>query len=379
MRHLTTPFLAALTVSLAGCTSDLRAPSNFLLNDDSSAETASGELMVNCDELPLAAVGAAFSFTVDASGGDENYTFVFPDGASVPAGLTIEGSSGEITGIPEAEDGGSFDVMVTDGDGATGTTTCAIDINGQLAVDLDVNPPGCLSGSQSLLDAIVPGTGDGTEIVCAGPGGRGNGRMPDGHSVGADSCEIEGTFQDIRFGTWVVMMRGSQSGVEVWVPYCITNDDPGDFYDVRVAHSGVDDNTLAPMIGTFNPDASFALGMPGDPHFTVVDEDSCGTNSCSFGFNYSVTSNNFNDVELDALVTGDALLRDDMDNPVGMMHDLVRLEGRNIGDGFRDRPWTMSLEFDYCLSATAADCTGGAIQENAGARFHFSVLMFPDA
>ncbi len=380
MRHLTTTFLATLAISLGGCTSDLRAPSNYLVSDDSSDETAGGELMVSCDDIPQTAVGAAFAYTVTAEGGDGNLMYAFADAASAPAGLALDASSGDLTGILEVEgDGVTFDVVVNDGSGATGTATCTMNVNPQLRVDLSVEAPGCLSGSQSLLDAVVDGTGDGTEILCAGPGGRGNGRMPDGHSVGESSCQIEGTFQDVRFGTWVVMMRGRQSGADVWVPFCITNDDPGDFYDVRVSHSGQDDNTLVPMIGTFNPDANFALGMPGDPHFEVEDADSCGTNSCSFGFNYSVTSNNFNDSDLNDLVVGDELLRDDMDNPVGMMHDMVRFEGSMIGEEFRDRPWTMSLAFDYCLSDTSADCTGTAIQDNAGARFHFSVLMFPPA
>lgn len=380
MRH-TSIALTSLTASLAvcaiGCTSDLRAPSNYLGGDVAAdSDTGADMLMVDCGDTPQAAVGAAFTHTVMAAGGDDNYTFELEDGA--PQGLAIDPSSGEISGAPVDEGGAvEFNVTVTDGTGATGTAVCSLSVNPRLGVDLQVEAPGCLSGTQTLRDAIVDGTGDGTEIVCAHPGGRGNGRMPDGHSVGDQSCQIEGTFQDIRFGTWVVMMRGSQSGVDVWVPFCITNDDPGDSYDVNVEHSG-GENTLVPFIGTFNPDASYALGMPGEPHFTAEDPDSCGTNSCNYGFNYSVTSTNFNDTDLNALVTGDQLLRDDADDPIGMEHDIIRLQGSDIGEEFRERPWVMSLGFDYCIADNTDDCSGAAIQDNAGARFHFSVLMFPD-
>lgn len=377
--RLTVGCSAVLAVGASGCTSDLRAPSNYLVSDDSSDETAAEMLMVDCGEPPVTAVGADYSHTVTANGGDGNYTFTFVAPDDVPAGLVIDSGSGEITGPAEVEaDAVDVIVEVTDGAGATGEATCTLDINPRLSVDLAVEAPGCLSGTQSLRDVVIDGTGDGTPIVCDGPGGRGNGRTPDGHSVGAETCQIEGTFQDEKFGTWVFMMRGTQSGVEVFVPFCVTNDDPGDFYDVRVLDEDGNNVTLEPYIGTFNPDASFALGMPGERHFEVEDADSCGDNSCNFGFNYLVTATNFNDNDLSALVTGDQLLRNMADEPVGMQHDLVRFEGSDIMDDFRDRPWITSFAFSYCLSATAADCTGGAITDNAGALFEWAVLMFPE-
>ena len=377
--RLTVGCSAVLAVGVAGCTSDLRAPSNYLVSDDSSDETAADMLMVDCGDPQVTAVGADFAHTVTAMGGDGNYTFTFAAPNDVPAGLAIDGGSGEITGPAEVEAAGvEVLVEVTDGAGAMGDATCMLDINPRLAVDLEVDPPGCFSGNQSLRDAIVDGTGDGTPIVCDGPGGRGNGRIPDGHSVGMESCQIEGTFQDTRFGTWVFMMRGTQSGVEVFVPYCVTNDDNGDNYDVRVLDEDANDVTLEPYIGTFNPDASFALGMPGDRHFEIEDEDSCGANSCNFGFNYLVTATNFNDNDLSNLVTNDMLLRNMDNDPIGMQHDMVRFEGSDLMEDFRDRPWITSFAFTYCLSDTAADCTGGAIVDNAGGFFEWAVLMFPE-
>ena len=382
MRHSSTMFLAVLAVGSAGCTNDLRAPSNYLVADDSTDEsTGAAMLMVDCGAPPLTAVGATFAHTATAMGGDDNYTFAFANEDDIPAGLSIDPATGAISGVPVADGQFVFGIVATDGAGATGEAMCTVDVNPRLAVALEIEAPGCLRDSQSLLDLVVEGTGDGTEILCAAPGGRGNGRIPEGHSIDETACDIAGTFDDDAFGTWVFMVRGTQSGVDVWVPFCVINDDPGDSYDVNVAHSGEPDNTFMPMIGTFPATGAFALGDAMDPHFTAEDPDACaGGGACSFGFTFSYTATNFTDTDLDDLVVGAALLPDDMDEPIGMMHDLIVLEGSDIDEAFRDRPWALAVEFRYCVSNTTRECDGAEnINANAGARFHFSVLMFPDS
>jgi len=377
MRHSLITLTTLLAVCSTGCTSDLQAPSNYLFSDD-SADTDGSNLEVVCGDIPRGAVGADFAHTITA--GDGNLTYAFADAPAAPAGLSIDSSTGEITGVPEeAGMEVTFGIVVTDDMEGSGEATCTVEISPQLSVDLSdlAVGTGCLT-DEDLQSLVVPGTGDGSPITCDAPGGSGNGRMPEGHAVGLDSCEIEGSLTADRFGTWVVMMRGTQSGAEVWVPFCITEDDESGSYDVTVAHSGEDDNTFAPLIGTFGT-APFSVASVGDPHFTVEDPASCGTNSCSYGFNYSISGSKFNLLDTDNLVTGDGLLEDDMMVNIGMEHDIVALEGDEIDEDFLNRPWTLSVGLDYCISEVNADCTGDAIQDNAGARFEFSVLMFPDS
>lgn len=381
MRRLLSLVPLSVAISAPACTSDLRAPTNYLLDGAGEDATAGGALTVVCGALTRSAVGATLTpHQVMASGGAGGLRFEFADPAAIPAGLTIDPARGEISGVPEAAgDNLEFVVRVTDADDESGQDTCTLDVSPRLAVQLRVDAPGCLSGNASLHDVVLPDTGDGTPITCSAPGGRGNGALPMGVTVGTDSCQLEGPFQDERFGTWVSMMRGEQSGAEVWVPFCVTNDDPGDAYNLRVAHSGSDDATFEPMLGTFDPGAAFALGMPGDPHFAIDDVDACGNNgSCFFGFSYTLTSNYFDNGSSDDLVEGDQLLLDDDGLPIGMEHDLARLEGSDLPESLRERPWTINFALDYCLTDDAPMCRGRELQNNVGARFQFSILMFPD-
>lgn len=368
-----------LLLLLAGCTSDLRAPSDYLVSADDET-TGGAELDVDCSMLPLAAVDATFAGSPTVMGGDEDYTFEL-DG-DVPPGLEIDADSGEITGIPTADGDFMFDLVVSDGADGMGMATCEVTVAPRLTVPLQIdNDDRCLTGDDSLLDVILDGTGDGTPIVCDAPGGKGNGRVPTGLSVGEDNCQIEGNLQETRYGTWVFIMRGTQSGADVFVPYCVTQDDLGDMFEIRVTYDDDQvDSTLDPFIGTFNPDADFALG-DGDmvPFFEIEDADSCGDSSCFYGFSYRVNSNNFNDTNLMSLVTGDGLLRNEDDDPIGMRHALRRLEGSELEEDFATRPWVMNLDLDYCLSVDEPDCDGtDAIEDNAGLQYEFSVLMVPD-
>lgn len=63
--------------------------------------------------LPAGLVSSAYTTTVQASGGSGTYTFTVPVG-TLPAGLTINSSSGAITGTPTAPGTSSFTVKATD-------------------------------------------------------------------------------------------------------------------------------------------------------------------------------------------------------------------------------------------------------------------------
>lgn len=63
--------------------------------------------------LPAANVGVAYSGTVAATGGVAPYTFAVTTGA-LPAGLTLNSSTGAITGTPTAAGSFTFTITVTD-------------------------------------------------------------------------------------------------------------------------------------------------------------------------------------------------------------------------------------------------------------------------
>ncbi|MFZ2281454.1 MAG: putative Ig domain-containing protein, partial [Prosthecobacter sp.] len=75
--------------------------------------------------LPTPTVGAAYSQTVTASGGNGPYTYAVATGA-LPAGLTLNSSTGVISGTVTSSSATSFTLRATDAKGCTGTLTSSI-------------------------------------------------------------------------------------------------------------------------------------------------------------------------------------------------------------------------------------------------------------
>jgi hypothetical protein len=70
-------------------------------------------LAITTISLPSANLGVAYSSSVAASGGQSPYTFAVTLG-SLPTGLTLNGSTGAITGTPTAAGTFTFTITVTD-------------------------------------------------------------------------------------------------------------------------------------------------------------------------------------------------------------------------------------------------------------------------
>lgn len=82
--------------------------------------------------LPGTLVGTAYSTTVQATGGTGPYTYAVSAGSSLPAGLTLNSTSGAITGTPTAAASSSFGLTATDSVGGTGSATFTLVVASQL-------------------------------------------------------------------------------------------------------------------------------------------------------------------------------------------------------------------------------------------------------
>ncbi|MEM6991669.1 MAG: Ig domain-containing protein [Myxococcota bacterium] len=346
---------------------------------DAPAGTGADEaLVVSCGAVVTTAIGATISHSITVAGASAPVVFGFADPDAVPEGLVILAESGEISGVPATEVGTwTFAVTAEDAAGRTGSAECTIEIRPALALELAPGLEGCLAPGQSLLGAVATGSGDGSQIACAAPGGEGNGALAPGFALDATECTVVGTFEGEQFGTWVTMVRATQSGASVWVPFCVTRPAPAGAYAVQVSRDDLTDATLTPLVGWFDPEGPFSAGDGSGPWFTVEDAASCGVNACSYGFRYEANGWLFLGDAGQAIVN-DQLLRSREDDPIGLEHGLAALVGDGVAPAFRGRPWVTSLAIDYCLSAESSQCSGASILDNAGARFHYSVLMFPD-
>ncbi|POY34647.1 hypothetical protein C3K47_19215, partial [Solitalea longa] len=99
--------------------------------------------------LSACTVGTVYSETVTASEGTAPYTYAITAGA-LPAGLTLNTSTGSLTGIATA--GGTFNFTVTATDATTGTGAPYL---GSRAYTLTVNAPTIAISPSTLLNAEV--------------------------------------------------------------------------------------------------------------------------------------------------------------------------------------------------------------------------------
>lgn len=368
---LALPALAlALSLSGAGCTSDLPAPYNY---DVLEPPPPPNELNVDCTMLPLTAEGADYSQTPTITGQLDGVTYHYA-ATMLPDGLVIDEDTGIISGTVAAARGDyTFDVTVEDVDDPenySATGTCNLQVNPRLTAPIDVGTA-CLRPGQDLRELVVDGTGDGSPITCDIPGGNGNGRKPNGVDADPERCTVTDTIAEDRYGTWVFMLRGTQSGADVFVPYCVTNDEAQD-YDIVGIQAGNPDAALVPIAREYDPTAAFTVGSDMDPRYEVSSPGTCGA-SCFFKYSFLRTNAPIGDggFSLDP----DGLLQDGGGQNIGFFHEL-RVSGPAVPEEFQQRPWVLSVAVSYCISGTMGGCD--EIPEGAPA-LELGVIMVPEA
>ncbi len=161
-----------------------------------------GPLSVNCSAFNTGEVGVLFdSGPMTVTGGTAPYTFSIGS-ATLPAGLTLNPSTGEVTGTPTAS--GSFSIEVTDALGNS-STSCMITITGPLSVTCSAFSTGEVgvpfdSGPMTVTGGTAPYTFS-----------IGNGPLPAGLTLNPSTGEVTGT--PTTPGAFTVQVTDSLGGV----------------------------------------------------------------------------------------------------------------------------------------------------------------------
>ena len=144
-------------------------------------------LAVTTTSLPDGAVDAAYSATLEATGGAAPYTWAITVGA-ISAGLSLNTSTGEISGTPTTAETQNFTVEVTDDDLATDTQALSIIVNPPppLAVTTTSLPDGTVGVAYSTMLEATGGTAPYTWAITVGA-------IPAGLSLNTSTGEISGT------------------------------------------------------------------------------------------------------------------------------------------------------------------------------------------
>lgn len=162
--------------------------------------------------LPAAAVAAAYSQTLTASGGNGSYSYAVTSG-SLPTGLTLA-SSGTLSGTATA--GGTFNFTVTATDSSTGTGPFA----GSRAYALTVNAPTLALSPAMLANANVGSPYSGAITASGGTApysyALSAGALPAGMALAADGT-LSGT--PTAGGTFNFTVTGTDSSTGTGAPY----------------------------------------------------------------------------------------------------------------------------------------------------------------
>ncbi|MDM7832347.1 putative Ig domain-containing protein [Cellulomonas edaphi] len=144
--------------------------------------TVTGDVVPVSVAAPTAqrlAVGTAVTpFAFTASGGTPPYAYAVTSG-SLPAGLTLDPSTGEVSGTPsEVTAATDVTVTVTDSLGATGDATTGVEVG-----------PGTITSGTPTVDGTAPVVGD---LLTASPGDWAPASVTHSYQWLADGQEIDG-------------------------------------------------------------------------------------------------------------------------------------------------------------------------------------------
>ncbi len=123
-------------------------------------------LTISTISLPHGDPNISYTQSLTASGGSSNYTWSITDG-TLPAGLSLNGSTGVISGTPTAVATSDFTIKVSDGIG-TAIKPLSLMINGELTIVTALLPNGTQNTAYSQTLAAAGGSGNYTWTITGG-------------------------------------------------------------------------------------------------------------------------------------------------------------------------------------------------------------------
>ena len=150
-----------------------------------SVNIAAPSLKIITGSLPDGQVAVAYSQVLQANGGTGSYTWAISSG-TLPAGLTLNSSSGQISGTPTADGTSTFTVSVTDGKSSASQGFSLRIAASSLHVVTGQLPAGTTGHAYSQTLQASGGTGSYSWTIDSGS-------LPAGLSLNGASGQISGT------------------------------------------------------------------------------------------------------------------------------------------------------------------------------------------
>jgi Putative Ig domain len=185
--------------SLIGCTG-IVVPS--------AANRSSSALSVTVSSLPQAKVRTSYAANLTAAGGQSPYTWSLTSG-SLPAGLSLDPSSGIISGMPSQAGTSAFGVQVKDSSSTPQTATQNLSLTvasttSPVSISTSSLSPGQQGSAYSAALSATGGTTPYTWGVIAG-------QLPAGLTLNASTGQITGTPTQAGISSFTVQVQDSSS------------------------------------------------------------------------------------------------------------------------------------------------------------------------
>ena len=171
-----------------------------------SSALSNGELGVSYDTTPTVIDGTG-PFTWSVTGG------------SLPDGLTLDTSTGEVTGTPTTTGTSTFTLVATDGNGIQATQSESVTISDGLSISSPTLPNGEVGVNYDVTPVAVGGTGPFTWSVTGGS-------LPDGLTLDTSTGEISGTPIVSGVSSFTLVATDSLGGTVTQVESVAIADDP---------------------------------------------------------------------------------------------------------------------------------------------------------
>jgi len=182
---------------------DSQTPTPATKSASLSITVSIAPLSVTTTSLSGGVTGTAYSQTLQANGGNPPYTWSISLGA-LPANLSLNASTGAITGTPTATGTSTFTVKVTDSAQASATASLSITINGPLAITTTSLPGG---GTGTSYSSTVQASGGVTPYTWTITSGS----LPAGLSLNSTSGNISGTPTATGMSSFTIQVTDHES------------------------------------------------------------------------------------------------------------------------------------------------------------------------